>query len=98
LKLKSEAVNWYLGWVDQQMRTVFDEEERERILQPKRNPVTWSGTDFISHEGTRVYNTVATATCRRVCHDDDQIFGLQGELTYRPQPGLEMPPVKVDIW
>jgi len=37
-------------------------------------------------------------TYRRVYRDDDQIFGLQGELIYRPQPGLEMPPIKVDIW
>ncbi|WP_370256908.1 toxin VasX [Marinobacter nauticus] len=87
-----------LAWVERQLRAVLDTEEREYILQPKRTPVTWSGSDFSLHVGTRVHNAAATATYRRVYHDDDQIFGLQGELIYRPQPGLEMPPVKVDIW
>jgi hypothetical protein len=87
-----------LAWVEQQLRSVFDAEEREQILQPKRTPVTWSGSDFTRHEGTRIHNAAATATYRKIYDDDDQIFGLQGELIYRPQPGLEMPPVKVDIW
>ncbi|MBY5963949.1 toxin VasX [Marinobacter nauticus] len=87
-----------LAWIEQQLRSVFEAEEREQILQPKRTPVTWSGSDFTRHEGTRIHNAAATATYRKVYDDDDQIFGLQGELIYRPQPGLEMPPVKVDIW
>lgn len=87
-----------LAWAEQQLRTVFDAGEREQILQPKRTSVTWSGADFTLHEGSRVQNAAATATYRRVYNDDGQIFGLQGELIYRPQPGLEMPPVKVDIW
>ena len=87
-----------LARVEQQLRSVFDAEEREQVLQPNRTPVTWTGADFTLHEGTRVHNAVATATYRKVYEDDDQIFGLQGELIYRPQPGLEMPPVKVDIW
>lgn len=97
-ELRNGFVYRSLAWVEQQLRSVFDAEEREQILQPKRTPVTWSGSDFTLHEGTRVHNAAATATYRKVYHDDDQIFGLQGELTYRPQPGLEMPPVKVDIW
>ncbi|RBP68457.1 toxin VasX [Marinobacter nauticus] len=87
-----------LAWIEQQLRSVFDAEEREQILQPNRTPVTWTGADFTLHEGTRIHNAAATATYRKIYYDDDQIFGLQGELIYRPQPGLEMPPVKVDIW
>ncbi|PSF12081.1 hypothetical protein C7H10_12625 [Marinobacter shengliensis] len=87
-----------LAWIEQQLRSVFDAEEREQILQPNRTPVTWTGADFTLHKGTRIHNAAATATYRKVYEDDDQIFGLQGELIYRPQPGLEMPPVKVDIW
>lgn len=77
-----------LAWVEQQLRSVFYSEEREQILQPKRTPVTWPGSDFTRDEGARVHNAASTATYRKVYHDDDQIFGLQGELTYRPQPGL----------
>nr|WP_153045461.1 toxin VasX [Marinobacter salexigens] len=97
-ELRNDATYRSLAWVEQQLRKVFDANERERILQPKRTPVVWSGADFSLHEGTRVHNATATATYRKIYHDDDQIFGLEGELIYSPQPGLEMPPVKVDIW
>ncbi|WP_309043516.1 hypothetical protein [Marinobacter sediminicola] len=97
-ELRNDATYRSLAWVEQQLRTVFDAEERQRILQPKRTPVVWTGIDFSLHEGTRVHNAAATATYRKIYHDDDQIFGLEGELIYSPQPGLEMPPVKVDIW
>jgi len=97
-ELRNGAAYRSLAWVEQQLRTVFDTDERERILQPKRIPVVWSGADFSLHEGTRIHNAPATATYRRIYHDDDQIFGLEGELIYSPQPGLEMPPAKVNIW
>ncbi|MBY5939190.1 toxin VasX [Marinobacter nauticus] len=97
-ELRNGVVYRSLAWVEQKLRTVSDAEERERILQPKRTPVVWTSADFTIHEGTRIDNPAATATYRKIYHDDDQIFGLQGELIYRPQPGLEMPPIKVDIW
>lgn len=98
LKLRKSVIYRSLVRVEQQFRSVFDAEEREQILQAKRTSVTWSGSDFTLHEGTGIHNAAATATYRKVYYDDNQIFGLQGELIYRPQPGLEMPPVKVDIW
>ena len=97
-ELRNDATYRSLAWVEQQLRTVFDAEDRQRILQPKRTPVVWSGIDFSLHEGTRIHNKNATATYRKIYHADDQIFGLEGELIYSPQPGLEMPSVKVDIW
>ena len=87
-----------LAWLEEKLRTVFDSEEKERILQPNRKAVVWSGADFSIHEGTRIHNAASTATYRRIYHNDDQIFGLEGQLIYRPQPGLEMPPIEVDIW
>lgn len=97
-ELRSGLVHRSLAWVEDQLSRLSSDEEREHWLQPDRSSVTWDGSKFTSHEGTRIRNKVVTATYRQVYHGDDRILGLEGVLTYQPQPGLEMPPIRISIW
>lgn len=97
-ELRSGRIHRSLAWLEDQLSKLSSDEEREHLLQPERRPVTWNSSDFSLHEGTRIKGKVGTATYRRIYHGDDRIMGLEGELTYQPQPGLEMPPIRISVW
>lgn len=86
-----------LAWTEEQIRSLFSDEEQTQLLNPEKKAVEWTGEDFDRHQGTRVNTPVGTVVYRRVYHGKDQIEGLNGTLTYQPQPGLTMPPLEVNL-
>jgi len=86
-----------LAWSEEQIRSLFSDEEQEQLLNPKKKAVEWTGEDFDRHQGTQVNTPVGTVVYRRIYHGKDRIKGLEGTLTYEPQPGLTMPPLEVSL-
>ena len=93
----SSAAYRALAWSEEQIRSLFSDEEQERLLNPEKKAVEWTGEDFDRHQGTHVNTPVGTVVYRRIYHGKDQIKGLEGTLIYEPQPGLTMPPLEVSL-
>ncbi len=88
-----------LAWAEEEFRRWFTEEDRQNMQDSEFEnfPVIWTGSDFDRHQGTHIEQPVGTAVYRRVHHDGDKLERIEGELTYQPQPGLEFPPIKVNL-
>lgn len=96
-ELLDGAVYRAAAWTEEAIRDLFSETEKAQWFNRNRKAVEWSGEDFDRHQGTRVHTPVGTAVYRRIYHGKDRIEGLEGTLTYQPQPGLTMPPLEVAL-
>ena len=86
-----------LAWSEEQIRALFSDEQQVRFLNPEKKAVEWTGEDFDRHQGTQVSTPVGTVVYRRIYHGKDRIEGVEGILTYEPQPGLTMPALEVSL-
>lgn len=90
-------VHQTLAWTEETIRSLFSDEDREQLLNRHKRSVEWRGEDFDRHQGTRVKTPMGTVVYRRIYHGKDRIEGVEGTLTYQPQPGLTMPPLEVSL-
>lgn len=97
MELLDGSVYRAAAWTEEAIRNLFGEAEQAQWFNRNTKAVEWSGEDFDRHQGTRVHTPVGTAVYRRIYHDKDRIEGLEGVLTYQPQPGLTMPPLGVTL-
>jgi hypothetical protein len=86
-----------LAWTEDQVRSLFSEQQKEQLLNSGKRAVKWSGEDFDRHQGTQVSTPVGTVVYRRIYHGKDRISGLEGTFTYEPQPGLTIPALEVSL-
>ncbi|HEX4550304.1 toxin VasX [Pseudomonas sp.] len=67
-------------------------------LGSKREKVSWTGSSFDKHTGTRVSTEPGVATYRRVYHLDREgraINNINGQLFYSPLEGMTLPPIEI---